>query len=72
MCSRKFVQRLSTTAWSIVLTCFAVSTSFGFSTACMEATGSIAAISVLPGLTSCTMTLQGSIVPTLSSIFNAS
>ena len=42
------------------------------SIAAMEATGSIAATSTLPSPFSCTTTLQGSIVPTLSSAFSAS
>ncbi len=39
----------------------------GLSIADIDATGSIAATSALPSPTSCTTTLQGSIVPTLSS-----
>jgi hypothetical protein len=35
----------------------------GFSTACMDASGSMAVTPICPSESSCTMTLQGSMVP---------
>ena len=61
------VYRLSITLLSLAWTSNATSPRAGFSTACIDAIGSTAATSTLPGAISCTMTLQGSIVPIKSS-----
>ena len=55
-----------TTRLSLARTSVASFARSGFSIACMEAIGSTAETSTPPAC-SCTMTLQGSIVPTLSS-----
>ena len=57
----------STTLLSLACTSFATSARPGLPIACMEATGSTAETSTPPSACCCTMTLQGSIVPILSS-----
>lgn len=70
--AREPIQRLSMTCFNFARTFSAAWRNCALSMACMEATGSIAATSVLPPATSCTTTLQGSMVPTLSSNCSAS
>src|SRR3990172_346244 len=62
---------LAMTDLSLSLAWPAISASFGLLTACMEATGSTAATSTPTPAISCTMTLQGSMMPILSSASRA-
>jgi heavy metal translocating P-type ATPase len=71
-CPRQLSYRAAMTRANLSRTCAAAFFSSGLSIACIEATGSIAATSVLPSPASRTTTLQGSIVPTLFSSLSAS
>ena len=64
-------QSLSMTSLSLSRTASAMRANSGLSTACIDAAGSTAATSTPPSSVAWTMTLQGSMVPILSSAWSA-